>query len=221
MKSGQKVGWGIVILLAVITSASALHRVVVVHSGSVDRSIPGLTDRVDTRYNQSAILTYSHLLPGLVFMIVGPLQFSKRLRARWLGIHRWFGRIFLTVGVTAAIFGMVMAAEPSTYIGVNAIAATYFFGSIFLFCATKAYYHIRRKQILLHREWMIRTFAIGIGVSMVRIVAAPLFILMQLARTSLRLEDIMGTSFWIGWGISMIAAEIWIAYSRARFHAIA
>ena len=105
---------------------------------------------------------------------------------------------------------MIMAAQPSTYIGANAAAAAYFFGSLSILCTVKAYYHIRRKEILLHREWMIRVFAIGLGVSTVRLVAIPLFLL-----TSLSFPDVMGISFWTGWALSMIAGEAWIHTTRS------
>src|SRR5207237_2263168 len=98
-----------------------------------------------------------------------------RFRSLDLHIRRFIGRTVLLAGTTAAVAGMVMAAEPVTSIGSRAVAATYVFGTMFMVCAAKAYYHIRRKEILLHREWMIRAFAVGLGVSTVRIVATPLF----------------------------------------------
>jgi len=217
----EKARWALVLFLALVTSVSAVYRIVLVGTNtqsvtlpSMEASRPGATVTADTRYNESPGWTYLHLFPGLTFMILGPLQFSSRIRAKRLNVHRWSGRIFLFVSITAAVVGMIMAAQPSTYIGANAAAAAWFFGGLSVFCAVKAFYHVRRKEILLHREWMIRTFAIGLGVSTVRLVAVPLF-----ALTDLPLQEVMGISFWTGWGITMIGAEIWINLTRAPLHA--
>src|SRR5262245_61958455 len=43
-------------------------------------------------------LTLIHILPGLVFMILGPLQFSHRFRKSHLKWHRRSGRILFLCG---------------------------------------------------------------------------------------------------------------------------
>lgn len=49
--------------------------------------------------------------------------------------------------------------------GANQAAATALFGTFFLFALVKGYRHARRREITLHREWMIRAFAIGLAVA--------------------------------------------------------
>jgi len=49
------------------------------------------------------ILTLVHIVPGLLFMLLGPLQFSSTIRARHLRWHRWSGRVFVVCGVVIGI----------------------------------------------------------------------------------------------------------------------
>lgn len=230
----EKAGWITVIFLALLTAGAAVHRFVVVsesaaakpsevdHLAQAARQFeiwtgqPAPVDVFDIRYNQHPYLSYLHVLPGIVFMVLGPLQFSRRIRARWLNFHRWSGRIFLIASLTGAITSLVMAVRFPAFGGWSTGLATYAFGLMFIFCVVKAYYHIRRKEIVLHREWMIRGFAIGLGVSTIRVVGL-LFVIFG----RVRLEDVFGISFWVGFIINLIAAEIWINFTRARTHAVA
>ena len=71
---------------------------------------------------------------------------------------------------------------------------------------------IRRGQIALHREWMIRAFAIGSAVAAVRPIVGIFLATRKL--THLTPHDFFGTAFWLGFTIQLMAAEIWISYTR-------
>lgn len=200
------------LFLALLTSVFAVIRAAAVATERVDTSLPGLSDMVDRRYNDYPLWTYFHILPGLAFMILGPVQFSERIRRKRLNAHRWSGRIFLVAAMLAVTAAMGMAIQPASYIGPTAIAATYFAGVVFVASLGKAFWHIRRKEIVLHREWMIRAFAIGLAVSTIRLVGLVLFFLVP----NLNLHDSVGISFWTGWVINMIGAEFWIHYSKTH-----
>jgi len=47
-------------------------------------------------------------------------------------------------------------------------SATTLFATFFLFALCKAFWHIRRREVALHREWMIRAFSIGLAVATIR-----------------------------------------------------
>src|SRR5260370_1378403 len=74
----------------------------------------------------------------------------------------WLARMDWVV-VSALIMSFQMAIG-----GANETAATTLFALVFLFALTKAFLHIRRREIAQHREWMIRAFAVGLAVATVR-----------------------------------------------------
>ena len=63
---------------------------------------------------------------------------------------------------------------------------------------------IRRDDIVHHRRWMIRAFAIGIGIGTVRIW------LQILPLAGLDVASSFGPAFWIGFSLHVLAAELWL-----------
>src|SRR6266704_1423701 len=52
--------------------------------------------------------------------------------------------------------------------GANETAATTLYGAFFLIALARAYRYVRRREFVLHREWMIRAYAIGLAVATIR-----------------------------------------------------
>ena len=92
--------------------------------------------------------------------------------------------------------------------GVNQAAATTLFSILFLFALTKAFWHVRHREIRLHREWMIRAFAIGLAVATIRPIIGIFFATSPLS--GLTPHEFFGIAFWIGFVLHLIAAEAWI-----------
>ena len=141
-------------------------------------------------------------------MVLGPFQFSKTIRARHLQWHRLNGRIFVSCGFIIGISALVMSFTMQSIGGVNQAAATILFGSFFLFALSKAFWHIRRREVALHRQWMIRAFAIGLAVATIRPIVGVFFATSRFS--SLTPAQFFGTAFWIGFVLHLIAAETWI-----------
>jgi uncharacterized membrane protein len=209
--------WSAVIFLALIGVAVAVrrmaHLVPIVAGGYHPSAVKpnpvaaqfAALDDVFARY---PILTLVHIVPGLFFMILGPFQFSSTIRARHLRWHRWNGRIFVACGVVIGISALVMSFAMPAIGGFNQAAATTLFGTFFLFALCKAFWHIRRREIALHREWMIRAFAIGLAVATIRPIVGLLFATSRFS--GLTPHEFFGTAFWIGFVLHLIAAEAWI-----------
>jgi uncharacterized membrane protein YozB (DUF420 family) len=121
------------------------------------------------------------------------------------------GRVLVACAAASGVIALVAAFRLPAFGGITTQAATVFFGSIFLFSVVKAYYYIRRKEVSRHREWMIRTFALAMGVSTIRV-----FIGLLEGVTGLGFEEVFGASFWLGLGVNALVAEIWINVSRAK-----
>lgn len=101
---------------------------------------------------------FLHINAGTVALLTGPLQFWTGLRQRNLTFHRWMGRLYL-VAVGAGIVGAIglSALSTSQWGFVNGIR-----GLVLAWFVTTAmaYYTIRQRLILLHKEWMIRSYVV-------------------------------------------------------------
>jgi len=220
MKPGmgfRRLMWGAVIFLALVGIAVAARRMThllpIVAGGY---RAPGAAANpraaqfavLDDLFAHYPILTLVHIVPGMLFMVLGPLQFSSTIRARHLRWHRWSGRVFVACGLVIGISALAMSFGMPAIGGVNQAAATTLFGTFFLFALCKAFWHIRRREVALHRQWMIRAFAVGLAVATIRPIIGVFFATSRLS--GLTPHEFFGIAFWIGFVLHLIAAEAWI-----------
>jgi len=164
----------------------------------------------DHRFAQRPSLTRLHVLTGGLFLLLAPLQFWRRLRNSHRTVHRWSGRlllILLIISVSASVpFGILApyAGAPEGVI-VTAVALLTIGG------AARAYWAIRTQRVDLHREWMLRVFALGTGIASVRLVDAVLVLLILPLVSSV---TIFVLSLWLGWGLTLAGVEWWIVKTR-------
>ena len=206
--------WGVVIFLAFIGVAVVARRALVLLSPARFAGNFAPARGLDDIFAAHRGLTLTHILPGLLFMALGPLQFSQSVRARYLRIHRWSGRTFVASGLVIGFTAIWMSLGMTAIGGVNQAAATLLFACLFLFSLIKAFVHIRRREIPEHREWMLRAFAIGLAVATIRPIVGVFFATSGL--THLTPREFFGTAFWIGFTLHLIAAESWIQHTRRK-----
>ncbi|NSL85964.1 DUF2306 domain-containing protein [Chitinophaga sp. Mgbs1] len=195
-------------LLAAIGLVMVIRRVLVV-SGSLASFNPSGGKPFDHGFTENPLLTFIHILPGAIFMLLGPLQFIPRLRSRFPAFHRTSGRIFIISAYITGISAVMMPFVMLPIGGINEAAASILFGCWFLLALSMAWYHILHQHTGLHREWMIRAFATGLAVSTVRPIIALFF-----GFSGLPPQVFFGTAFWIGFTLHLIIAEGWINFSR-------
>ena len=203
--------WLITSVLVAIGIAVVIRRTLHLLAPSRALSNATGTAELDAGFARHSLLTFVHILPGGLFLVLCPFQFVRRLRNRRPGLHRWMGRVIIILGLITGITALVMSPQMATG-GVNEMAATMLFASIFLFALIKAFLSIRRGNVALHREWMIRAFATGLAVATVRPIMGVFFATRGI--THLTPHDFFGTAFWLGFTLQLIAAEIWINYTR-------
>jgi uncharacterized membrane protein len=165
----------------------------------------------DASFGRHAALTMVHIVPGLIFILLGPLQFVKSLRTRRPRLHRVMGRIVLASGLVTGVTALLMTSLMAIG-GVTERAAIVSFGVLFLIALVQAFLHIRRREVAKHREWMIRAFAIGIAVAGIRPIIGIFFATRNL--THLTPSQFFGIAFWLGFSLHLLAAEAWINYTR-------
>lgn len=187
--------------------AIVVRRILALSGIGVSRNATGL----DAEFAPHRMGTMIHIVPGLLFVLLAPLQFIRNLRARRPELHRWTGRLAVASGIVVGVTALVMSPQMSIG-GVSETAATMFFAAIFLFALIRAFFLIRRREIALHREWMIRAFAIGLAVATIRPIVGVFFATRAL--THLTPHDFFGAAFWLGFTTHLIAAEAWINYTR-------
>jgi len=110
-----------------------------------------------------------HIGGAIFALALGPFQFLRGLRSRYLQLHRWMGRIYLLGVLTGGLSGLYLAffsyGGVITHIGFGSLAV------LWLATGLLAYRAIRARKIEVHRQWMTRNFALTFAAVTLRLSA--------------------------------------------------
>lgn len=129
------------------------------------------------RLTATPLLHFMHVLGGATFAILGPVQFGRALLPRFGRLHRILGRIFVATGAMISLSSLGLLSHfPDTYsVAISGGRLVFGIGlGIALFMAMRA---IFARDIVRHRNWMIRAYAIGIGATAVTMVFFPIYLI--------------------------------------------
>lgn len=119
-----------------------------------------------------------HYEPGMVWLIphagfaalallMGIFQFSNRLRAKYLAVHRKLGYAYVACVFLGAPFSIPVAIKTGTPV---LIAATIAQSLGWMLCTAIALYCIRSGNVREHRRWMIRGYPFAMIFTVARMI---------------------------------------------------
>jgi len=157
-------------------------------------------------------LLLPHAFGGVIALVLGPWQFSERVRQHNLPLHRWMGRTYLIAVLVGSIAGLGMATVSLggvvTHIGFGLLAGLWLLSALF------AYSHIRRGEIDSHREWMTRNYALTFAAVTLRL-WLPFF----MRAFHIEIMQAYMTVSWLAWVPNLLVAEVLINRRRSLLHA--
>ena len=140
MKIASTLGWFAIALSVLIMLASGASRLALMTQDPLN------SDGVDVRYIQHQWVSLLHIVPGVLFLTLAPLQFFARIRQRRISIHRGLGRILATCAAISGVIVLILNFLFPTFGGISTQSATAFFGVIFLFSLFMAMCHMLRRS---------------------------------------------------------------------------
>jgi uncharacterized membrane protein len=165
-----------------------------------------LTKPDDPHFARYILRLRLHIAGGIGALLAGPWQFSQKLRARALNLHRWLGRFYLLEVALGSIAGFAMALVSveglPTHLGFGILAVLWFFTGL------QAYRMVRRGNIEAHRRWMIRNFALTLAAVTLR-----LYMPLMLGVLHWPFSRTYITVSWLCWVPNLLIAE-WMVRRR-------
>lgn len=151
---------------------------------------------------------FTHITFGGVALLIGWLQFSKKIRARNLNLHRTIGKMYMVAVALSGVAGFTIAMSASG--GPVCMAGFGLLALIWLYTDLQGYRTIRKLQIERHRAWMIRNYALTFA-------AVTLRIYLPLAMAVLHFDFIPAYRVisWLCWVPNLIVAEVLIRRGTA------
>jgi uncharacterized membrane protein len=155
-----------------------------------------------------------HRVGGTILLVAGLLQFSAKLRRERPKLHRASGYVYVVLAVSAGASGIYLGVrEP--FAGIAETIPAVLFGGALIVTTVVALRLARQRRFEIHREWMVRSFALTLGPIMQRVYYLPAWSLFGIDEF-----DAMWIGFWLGWLSAWIPAELWIAARRRRLQAL-
>jgi len=107
-----------------------------------------------------------HAFFGVLAMVLGVFQFSNRLRARYLKIHRTLGYVYVVSVFIAAPLGIPMTMR----FGPSLVAASSMQAFGWMLTTAIALYCVRHGNVTQHRRWMIRSYPFAMVFTVARLI---------------------------------------------------
>lgn len=119
----------------------------------------------NARFFASPIPVVLHIVGAVVYALLGAFQFVSRFWRRGTGWHRIAGRLLVPCGLAVGLSGLWMTIFYPRPAGASDLlyVLRLLFGSGMILSIILGYAAIRRGDILQHRAWMTRGYAIGLG----------------------------------------------------------
>jgi uncharacterized membrane protein len=159
-QGGRRVWW-FAVGLAFFGLLPGLARLAVALAGG-DPEAPPPTDP-----DASRLPLIVHGVAGTAFAVLGAFQFPTALRRSRRAWHRRTGRVLVPLGLVAALSALWLTLfYPNLYdTGALLTAIRVTFGTAMVASIVIAYAAIKRRDIARHRAWMIRAYALALGVA--------------------------------------------------------
>jgi uncharacterized membrane protein YozB (DUF420 family) len=164
-----------------------------------------------------------HVVGSSVALAACVLQIWPWLRRRHPRVHRTSGRIYVLAGVYPAGIAslLLLAFWPEYPINwFSDLLATL----VWLAVTTVGFMLARKRWLVDHRRWMLRSFALTTSFILTYILSPPIWLLLNLpglrsqfgGNKVLMGEVFSGTIVWMAWIIPLLAVEWWLDREHIR-----
>ncbi len=167
------------------------------------------TEEVYDRFWAIKWWVLGHVLTGSIALIIGPIQFWKSFRNKYIHLHRTLGKIYLITILAGSLCAFVMAGTSALAISWQWAASLGILGVAWVITAGMAYISIRKKKIVQHKEWMIRSYIVTFAFVTFRI-----FVAMGMAAGLGEFDEVAPSAGWTSWTIPLLIAEVFIQWGK-------
>jgi uncharacterized membrane protein len=138
-----------------------------------ERFLVDSTDAAWKHYQTFKWWLLPHAMAAACALLLGPMQFSDRLRRRYTKLHRVVGRIYVAGALIGAPLGVFIQYRFDERLGDSRsfTVATMVDATLWTVTTAIALSFALRGKITQHRQWMTRSYAVALVFLEVRVVS--------------------------------------------------
>ena len=150
---------------------------------------------------------YPHALFGSIALALGSVQFWRNFPYSHPALHRTLGKIYVVAVMGTGLAGLYMSffsyGGAVTHAGFGLLALSVLTTTVI------AYVQIRRRKVAVHREWMLRSFALIFAAVTLRIELPLLIVGFHAFAPAYSIVS------WLCWVPNLAIAEAYVRTSRS------
>lgn len=162
-----------------------------------------LTPEALGKYYDFKWIIIAHITAGGGSLILGLVQFWKKLRVYSWKLHRVIGILYLLAVLVSSLCALILAVTTSYEINIPYAFSLQIWVSVWISATALAYYYAARKKFKLHEEWMTRSYIVTLA-----FVVSGLALKLPFVQSLGSFEDISPSFFWLGWSVPLYLYEI-------------
>src|SRR5262245_11716013 len=161
-------------------------------------------------YWQFRLPLIAHVTGGLIAALAGVWQIWTGLNTQSMRVHPWTGRLY-AAGVLLGSLGAFVLAFTSAAYGFAWAVALVCLAIAWLGTTGTALYSIRNRNVLLHKQWMIRSYIVTFAFVTFRIFTDYV----PYESWGVSPQDMANAAIWPVWVMPLLAYEVMLARKRA------
>ncbi len=158
------------------------------------------------RFARLPLAAAAHVVGGGIALLIGGFQFVARFRVAAPHWHRWLGRIYLLLVLAGGLGGAILAFQATG--GLVARVGFFLLAVLWLWSGTAAYRAIRRRDVVTHRKWMMRNYALTFAAVTLRMELG------LIGALGYEFEVAYPVVAWLAWVPNLVLVEWWLLARR-------
>jgi uncharacterized membrane protein len=205
----KKFFWIVMLLLALAVGGYSIVQYLVVgidKAGLVITKIKSMGTPSFAWY----VSMYVHIVFSAIALVIGPFLFSARFRQRWLDLHRSLGKVYLSSILFGGSAGLFLSFHASG--GKMSTLGFFLLSILWLYTGYIAFRQIKRGNVSLHRQWMIRNYALTLAGVTLRIWLPLCFVVFGASS----FDTFYQVLAWISWVPNFLIANWYVRQSTNK-----
>lgn len=150
----------------------------------------------------------THFTGAACTLFLGPIQFWPYFRRRFRKWHRIAGKVYIAGSVVSALMVFYLL---SNYPLPGSVPSLGFLAIIWLFCTIAAFWFAVKRNFILHRQFMIRSYVCGLAFLFIRLL--PYLNQYTGVFNFIKDEEMRGTVYeWICWVYPLMITEFLLVW---------
>ena len=160
-------------------------------------------DLILTNTSLWIVMIRIHILLAIIALLTGPLNVIKRIRIKSINFHRWNGRLY--------VLSIILNFIPGVYVsffatgGWPSTIGFLILNTLWLSTTILGFWYIKRKNVILHSQWILRSFFLSFANMTIYIIVAIIHNVLNFSYGSA-----YTIAVWLCWILNLLIAEILI-----------